>query len=365
MIAAGNVTTLNGSIQITGIAGGLAAGAADVGVDISGMSSLVVGGAATTITIAGTGGVGTGMMGGNNGVNLKNLASSSTGGGNVLVTGIEGGGTNAFAISGASTLSLETNGGDLTYVGDTMEFESLNATILLHPNSVLTLKSRTVGKPIDLGTQTPGSLSLRDIDLDRFSGGTLQIGEATSGPITISADITRSAATPINLTSSGAINFTTGSINTGGGNLLLSPGSSASVSSIKANTDASVGTLAFANNADFTMNISGNTPDSQYQVFNVVGQANITGVDLVLTGSYVPVEKDSFTIVETTTGLTGTFNGLPNNSVILFNGIELAVKYSANKATLTLASANESPTAISLSSTSTPENVAANSAIAR
>jgi hypothetical protein len=58
---------------------------------------------------------------------------------------------------------------------------------------------------------------------------TINLGDANSGPITINADMTRPATTDIVLTAGGAINFTTGSLDTASENLTLTPASAESV----------------------------------------------------------------------------------------------------------------------------------------
>src|SRR5205823_2499124 len=122
--------------------------------------------------------------------------------------------------------------------------------------------------------------------LDRINAGTIQIGDASSGPITISADITRAAATNIGLTSGGGINFASGAIDTAGGNLLLAPGSSlaANVTVPKPGTDVTVGanaTLKFADSSNLSFAINGPNVDTQYDQLNVIGQVDLTGINLV------------------------------------------------------------------------------------
>ena len=55
----------------------------------------------------------------------------------------------------------------------------------------VTLKPFTAGRAIDLGTKTAGTLGLNDAELDRITAGLLQIGDANSGAITVSAALTQ------------------------------------------------------------------------------------------------------------------------------------------------------------------------------
>src|SRR5207244_3975364 len=92
----------------------------------------------------------------------------------------------------------------------------------------VTLVPKTNGWPINLGGgDNPTQLGLDTSDISAIFAGTINIGDAASGPITVSQDITRPTPTIVNLTSGGVINFLGGLVNTAGGNLLLTPGSTA------------------------------------------------------------------------------------------------------------------------------------------
>src|SRR5205807_2631826 len=58
-----------------------------------------------------------------------------------------------------------------------------------------TLANSTPGVPINLGTNTGGSVGLTQTELNNVTAGVLQVGSATAGPITISTAITSPAAT--------------------------------------------------------------------------------------------------------------------------------------------------------------------------
>ena len=101
--------------------------------------------------------------------------------------------------------------------------------------------------------------------------------------------------------------------------------------------------------------IDGTTPGTQYGTVNVTGTVNLTGARLSLTGSYVPVAGDGFTIV-TNDGadpVVGNFASLesiqggppvvtpgpfPEGATITFNGVPLRISYvggTGNDVTLT------------------------------
>lgn len=188
-------------------------------------------------------------------------------------------------------------------------------------SSSVSIASPAVGRrPIDLGTATAGSVSLDDAELDRIAAGTLTIGDSNSGAITINAEITRDQATNITLRSTGKISFAGGSINTAGGNLLLTPGSTANVDVSQAGTDINLGmagTVSFTSGRDLAIAINGTAIDTQYNQLNVVGKVDLTGVDLALSRSYAAVAGETFTIVNNNgaDAITGTFNGLPEGKI--------------------------------------------------
>jgi murein DD-endopeptidase MepM/ murein hydrolase activator NlpD len=222
------------------------------------------------------------------------------------------------------TINFAVSGhGDAALAADKM---AINTT-LDFTGHLLTLAPATPATQINLGSATDMSsstLELSNSEVGAITTKTLQIGDATSGAITISSDITPAAGANVNLTSGGAINFTAGAINTGGGNLTLSPGSTATIGVTKSGTDVNlgttgtIGTLSFASGADLAIAINGSTVDTQYQQLNVLGQINLTGVDLVLSGNSAPVVGTAYTIVNNDGAdpIMGTFNGLAEGQVI-------------------------------------------------
>jgi hypothetical protein len=120
--------------------------------------------------------------------------------------------------------------GDVTLAADSLDLAS-TASIDAGNNAVI-LRPLTAGTRIDLGgadvlSGSPRTLGLTDAELDRITAGTLTIGNAGSGEMKITAPISRSAATDVNLISGGAIVFDPGSIDTAGGDLSLAPGTGA------------------------------------------------------------------------------------------------------------------------------------------
>ncbi|MDZ4821217.1 MAG: hypothetical protein SGJ20_19830, partial [Planctomycetota bacterium] len=69
----------------------------------------------------------------------------------------------------------------------------------------------------------------------------------------------------------------------------------------------------FTTGSDLVFAINGTTFDTQYEQLNVVGRVDLTGVDLVLSGSHSPAVGNSFVVVNNdgTDAIVGTFSGLP------------------------------------------------------
>src|SRR5439155_26824583 len=115
----------------------------------------------------------------------------------------------------------------------------------------------------------------------------------------------------------------------------LPPGATSSVGVAKTGNDVTVGaanTLAFASGSDLAIAINGKTVDTQYQQLNVAGKVDLTGVDLVLSGSYTPAIGDKFTIVanDSTDAVLAPFNGLPEGKVFsaVLGGISVDLQVS-------------------------------------
>jgi hypothetical protein len=327
------VTSGGGNVSITGQGGGSGASNFNFGVSVQ-AGGVVTAGGSGNVSITGTGGASTGSA--NYGVLATGSGSKVTsGGGNVSVTGLEGAGPSGIGIvlQSAAAISTATNGGSITLVGNSM---SLGGPVSAPSSSSVTLRPFTNGVGINLGsTSDPigGPLSLSNAELNNITAGTINIGDANTGTITVSAAITQVASTNIVLTSGGDIVISGGQVNTGGGTLLLHPGATGSVKPTHAGTDATASTASFSLASALTINIAGTTVDIQYTQLNVAGAVDLSGVTLLLTGVYVPLPGDTFTIVSATSR-TGTFAGLHDGATVTFNGVVMFVHYTATAVVL-------------------------------
>lgn len=191
----GVITSSGGNVQVIGQGGGTASSNGNVGVSVQTVGARVTAGGLGTVTVQGTGGPSSGV--GNIGVTVTGGGTITSSGGNVSVTGIEGSGTSNSAISvGGITGSISTavGGGAIILVGNSINLG--NADSIDAGANTVTLQPRTAGTLINLGGSdvlvgSPKTLGLTDPELDRITAGTIVIGDASSGAITISADLTQ------------------------------------------------------------------------------------------------------------------------------------------------------------------------------
>lgn len=218
----GTITSVNGNVSVTGT-GGAATGGFNHGVSLQSGGIITAGNAANTVTVTGTGGAGTGT--GSSGVvlNSSGANSISSAGGNLTVTGTAGTSGSGFEILGASTsVSTPAAGGNITITADTMNIAAGAITVNNAANSA-TLRQLTNGKAINLGGADSGTqLGLTDAELDRVTAGTINIGNSSTGVITVSAAITHLNGNAIVLDNNATtINLNAG-ITTSGGAITLS-----------------------------------------------------------------------------------------------------------------------------------------------
>ncbi len=311
----GSVLTNDGTITLTGITG--TAPTADYGSYgvIIYSNGNITAGSGKAVIVQGTARASSGAD--NSGVRVIGSISSTTGG-TVTVTGIEGGAGTGIWVEPTGIISTLTNGGNISFITNSIDIQS-GAAVNTNAASTVTLRPYTNGVNIDLGAATNplgGPLSLADAELDRITAGTLQIGNANSGAVTASTAISRTAITAMNLTSSGAVNLNASSLNLNGGNLSIN--AVGGINPTAAGTDVTVGTASFTSGNDLNIVINGTTVDTDYRQLNVAGSVNLTGLDLILTGSHTPAYGQTFTIVNNDDSdlITGTFNGLDEGATL-------------------------------------------------
>jgi autotransporter-associated beta strand protein len=180
--------------------------------------------------------------------------------------------------------------------------------------------------------------------------GTLHVsGSLATGGMTV--------VTGATLTGTGTIN---GPVNVEiGGNLAPGP----TIGTI------TTGNLALAGN--LLLEIQGPTPGTQHDRVNANGSVAINGATLTLSGAYVPLAGNAFTIIQNdgSDAVTGTFAGLPEGATLTFNGASMRITYvggTGNDVILAPASFTVTPSAGSggTIAPNTPQVVAPNATVA-
>jgi hypothetical protein len=343
------ITSTGGNVTVSGT-GGTSGSSGQTGILMQAFSTITAGGTGS-VDITATAGNSSGS-GLSRGLVMETVSATITsGGGHVNVTAVEGSTTSSVAMTvDNGKLDLGTSGGNLTVSANSITFA--NAGLFkVNSSGTLTVKPRSDGKTVSLlSTATDpyvGPLHLTQARLRVMTGGTLSLGGSGTGEMTVSSTMDIST-TAQNLT-------------------LVTAESSAGVSPTNTGTDFVMGTSkTLTLSAPLNIAINGTTANNEstgYRQLSVTGTTStvaLSGATLSLSGSYTPVSGDEFIIVSAV-ALTGTFDGLPNGSIVRLNGVPLSVNYSATAVTLrtlrTLTWDGSSSNDWSTASNWTPESV--------
>jgi parallel beta-helix repeat protein len=320
MLGSSAISSEDGDVLLSGSGGGGCGTFLNTGVNVSSTAGVTAYGHGTVSLIGKGGGAGSGAGSGN-----YNYGATIHG----MITAV---GSHWLSFSGASG---ETGKPAVTVTADSMAFAP-TALIDGGSNAVMLLP-RTAGTQILLGgedvlTGNPLTLGLTNSELASINAGTLTVGDADSGTITVGATIVRPGNGDVHLVSGKGIVFGPGSISAVGGTLKLDPGTS--VQPLTTGTDVTAGSLVFADGSVLAILIEGTTADSGYSQLKVSGGVDLTGVGLAIDGSYSPVAGDAFMIMNKTDSgpVVGTFAGLPEGGVIpdfLGSGLAATITYVA------------------------------------
>jgi len=251
---------------------------------------------------------------------------------------------NTITHSGAGTLQLITN--DLTAAGT---LTNSNGITDINGRTVIvggfTLTGGAVNDVAGGGSITSssaydvqaGSIGARlagtGIALNKTTAATVTLGGANTytgattvnaGTLRVDGSLAAGSATAVNnnatLSGAGVINGAVNVNNTAH----VAPGTSPGI--------LTAGNVTFVAGTSFDVEITGVTVGTQYDQLLATGDVELGGATLNLFGAYVPVLNDSFIIVKTggANNITGTFNGLPDGTIIPFNGESLKIVYAPN-----------------------------------
>jgi hypothetical protein len=161
-----------------------------------------------------------------------------------------------------------------------------------------------------------------------INAGTLTVGTAPGDLATLTTNLQVNSGGIVKGTGTiaGPVNFASGST--------LAPGTSPGILTV-------TGTVTMTSGANYQIQINGNTAGSGYTQLNLTGggSINLNNATLSSTLGYIPAPADTFTIVSGGP-VTGTFNGLPNNSDFImgtFQGqqFKATIVYTSNSVFLT------------------------------
>ena len=277
------VTASGGKISLTGTGGGSTGSSDNHGLQLQNSSTVAATGNGS-VTFIGTGGGGTGSS---HGIRIVQTASVTAVNGNIAMTGSITDSTTTsqgFSLSNAVAVGAKvqtTGSGTISVAADSMAISTNGVTMNAGTNSV-TLRQKTIGQFINVGSTvdtTPNTLELSDGELDMITAGTLKIGDAQSGPITISA--------------------------------VISPANYKTLALARDTTF--LGTGGFASDIGPTA--------TDIENITVTGTLTINSGATLTTAAvvpFVPVNGQSFQIItnDSTDAITGTFSGLPEGQTI-------------------------------------------------
>lgn len=107
----------------------------------------------------------------------------------------------------------------------------------------------------------------------------------------------------------------------------IAPGTSPGILTFSDN-----GTIDFSSGVIFAIEINGTTVGTEYDRIVSTNNLIISNSTLNLSGSHTPGMGDVFTIIDAGVNtITGTFNGLPDGSMINLNGEDLSISYTGNQ----------------------------------
>ncbi|MBI2753524.1 MAG: filamentous hemagglutinin N-terminal domain-containing protein [Betaproteobacteria bacterium] len=277
-----------------------------------------------------------------------NLAASSVGGALSLTSGGPITQTGALTVGGASTLSAGANPITLTNAGNdftgavSLSNSGTNNVSITDANAI-TIGSSTVGGSFDITATSvlfSGGLSVNNYS---FTGGTYTLSTGTynlGGTTTVvgAATVVASGATinasggTINV--SGVLNSGTSSLSVGTLNVLLG-GTLSGTGTIIGNVNNSAGTvspgaspgiLTISGNyvhgpsGVLDMQIGGTIAGSQYDQLVVSGTTTLGGtLNTTLINGFVPAAGNTFTLIQSSGALTGTFGTIVQPSGTTFN----------------------------------------------
>ncbi|HRI04238.1 MAG TPA: Calx-beta domain-containing protein [Pyrinomonadaceae bacterium] len=308
-------STVNGSVTVAGTGG--TGGNLNEGIRIDGSLSKISAAGSGNVTVTATAGANS-----SNGLDLSRSGSIGTASGTIQITGTHGstGGTGIWLNPGSSgNPIISSTNATITLIADRMDFAAGSVSANA---GIVNIRQKTNNQQINLGgADSAVQLGLIDVELDRVTAGTMNIGDAFTGAVSVSNAITQTKLTNIFSTSTtvltggdlgifGTVNSTLAA-NSGG---TIRPGASPGV--------INSGDLNLASGSTYPVEIGGTIPGNgagRHDQLNVTGTVALGGnLTLAQSGGFNPANGNTFVIINNDLGdlVSGTFNGLPEGATI-------------------------------------------------
>jgi fibronectin-binding autotransporter adhesin len=243
----------------------------------------------------------------------------------------------ALNIAGGATLALNdfqetvgslNGGGNL--VLDSGDFITGAANTSTTFSGAITGSESSAFRKVGTGTLTLSGNSTEFSGAFNVDGGTVWVNANLDNcTVTVGAGGTLGGTGP------------TGPITVANGGV-LSPGASAG-------TLSTIGSVALTTGSIIRAEINGTTAGTSYDRLSTMGAVDLDGATLDLRLNFVSATGNTYTIVTTSGGVSGTFNGLPDSTAIPVNGRLLQVHYAATDVVLTDVGAPNSATTVTTS----------------
>ena len=251
----------------------------------------------------------------------------------------------ANQISTDSQVTINSSGGfyPVLLVGDNTQIKALNGSatsfLVIVGVSTLTIASTTTPSVFSGILNGEGSLVQSSgpnapLTLSGISDSDARNITSNAGVLIMNGDYTYSTVA-IN---SGATLKGTGTV----GNTTVAAGGTLSIGN-SPGCMSIAGLLTLSAASTYTQEIASATPCSGYDVATVAGSATLGNATLNIVPSYTPNVGQVFTIL-TSEFIVGTYNGLPDGSLITVSGLTFRINYTATTVTLTFISGTLNPT---------------------
>ena len=227
----------------------------------------------------------------------------------------------ALTINGSALFQTSSTIGSLAGPGNV--FMNGNNTLTVGGDNTSTTFSgvyQDSGGAAALVKTGTGTLTLSGVNTytgaTTVNAGTLAVNGSIVSPVTVSSGGTLSGTGTIS-------NVVT--VNSGG---TLSPGNSAGI--------LNTGDLTLDGGGTLGVEINGTTVGTQYDQVNVTGTVNLAGSPtLNVNVGFASAAGNTFTIIQSTGAITGTFSGLPEGGTFTVGGRTFRINYTATTVVLT------------------------------